>query len=114
MVKVKAIAILEDGDFHQQIKFIFSIYDLNNDGLIEKKEIKKLIESYYDVVGLAKKYRASRHKAKEFIRNFDLNEDRKVDRTEFVEGFYLYNNYSTHIYKHLRYFSENLHSNCFV
>ena len=96
-------AILTNGDFHQQIEILFDIFDRDGNGVICKNEIKKVIVSYYDDLRLPKKCRKNKNspkeKSKEFIRNFDLNVDNLIDRTEFFENFFLNINYSSHILK---------------
>ncbi|KAI3385992.1 hypothetical protein SNEBB_002796 [Seison nebaliae] len=48
---IKTLSILTDDNMEEKLKWTFTLYDTNNDGLISRQELRKMIESVYDMMG---------------------------------------------------------------
>lgn len=88
---LRAIKITMNGDIRDKLKCAFEIYDLNGDGKIDKKEMKKVLNHIYDMLGEdTLKYR--RHgkitdkKVDLIFEKFDLDRDDCLSLDEFIEG----------------------------
>ena len=64
----------------------FNIFDLNKNGKIEKQEIEKIIESFYEMTNGLIQHGNVREKVKEIMRKFDKNHDNMLSYEEFVDG----------------------------
>lgn len=95
----------------EQTRFLFKVYDLNGDGVINEKEIRQIIELSYDLIEMPKKARKGPHSAdrlsKQFIYKFDHNNDGFVDLAEFLDGFSKNKNFSSQINVYLDHLAQN-------
>lgn len=46
-----AISVLSQGDIRKKLEIAFDVYDINKNGKIDRKEMIKLIEEIYDLIG---------------------------------------------------------------
>ena len=46
-----AISVTSQGDVKQKLSMAFKMYDLDKNGRVEKKEMEKIIEAIYDLLG---------------------------------------------------------------
>lgn len=88
---LRAIKITMNGDVKDKLRCAFAIYDLNGDGKIDKKEMKKVLNHIYDMLGEdTLKYR--RHgrvtdkKVDLIFDKFDLDRDNCLSLDEFIDG----------------------------
>jgi hypothetical protein len=67
------------------------LYDLNGDGKINKREMTRIIDAFYDKRGINIEMRKDIKKeidkmAKQEMRYFDKNGDDQIDMNEFIDG----------------------------
>ena len=88
---VKAISIVLHGNLEEKLKCAFKIYDSNGDGVIDKREMKIVIDSIYELIGedmrQLKKARLSERKVDEIFNKLDTNKDNFISMSEFINGY---------------------------
>ncbi len=45
------LSVLARGSIQDKLRWTFSLYDINNDGIITKDELTRIIASIYDLMG---------------------------------------------------------------
>ena len=45
------LSVLARGSLQDKLRWTFSLYDINNDGIITKDELSKIVSSIYDLMG---------------------------------------------------------------
>lgn len=81
---VDAICKTMDGKLENKLECAFRIYDLNGDNFIDKKELKIIVKSIYELIGEDAK---SCDKMVNYVMSqFDCNGDNKIDLNEFIDG----------------------------
>ncbi|RWS29306.1 Kv channel-interacting protein 4-like protein [Leptotrombidium deliense] len=48
---VVGLSVLARGTAHDKLRWAFSLYDLNGDGVITKDELERIVSSVYDLMG---------------------------------------------------------------
>jgi len=82
-----AISLTAKRDPKQKLEWAFSMYDIDNSGYVEQKEMIKIMEAIYDLNGEDK--HGANPPAKTVERIFtkmDKNQDYKLSSEEFVNG----------------------------
>jgi hypothetical protein len=51
-----AISVTSQGDIKDKLKMAFNMYDIDKNGAIDKKEMIKIIEAIYDLLGEENRY----------------------------------------------------------
>jgi Ca2+-binding EF-hand superfamily protein len=46
-----AISVTSQGDIRDKLKMAFNMYDIDKNGRIDRKEMEKIIEAIYDLLG---------------------------------------------------------------
>lgn len=69
----------------------FNMYDIDGDGVIDKREMGQIMESFYKLVGplvtfSGKKYESPSQLVEEFFDIMDKNGDGKITLEEYKEG----------------------------
>jgi neuronal calcium sensor 1 len=69
----------------------FNMYDLDGNGIIDRKEMEQIMDSFYRLVGplvtfSGKKYDSSLQLVEEFFDIMDKNGDGKITLEEYKEG----------------------------
>jgi hypothetical protein len=72
-------------DIVEAVSFIFQKYDSNKDGMLDRKEVKRLIEESLRQMGST--HSPSELEIIEFIYSMDKNHDGKLSRTELEAAF---------------------------
>lgn len=72
------------GDLNQRLNWTFSVYDTDNNGYIDKKELKQMISLLHTMLDLNKKEVDGR--VESIMNKLDTTGDRKLSREEFVNG----------------------------
>ncbi|CAF3935136.1 unnamed protein product, partial [Rotaria magnacalcarata] len=83
-----AIALTMSSEIKDRLDLAFSMYDINGDGLLDKKELIHIIKLIYEVNG-KKKFKqdlSPEDTARMIIEKFDTDGDRKLSRKEFIDG----------------------------
>ena len=77
--------IMSDGTVEEVLTKIFRVFDVNGDGVISTKEIKKLIKDMYGLLRTEDPNIAAENMiAKTAFAEMDKNKDGKVTKEEFV------------------------------
>ena len=88
---VKAISIVLHGNLEQKLKCAFKIYDSNGDGVIDKREMKLVINSIYELFGedvkQLKKTKLTEKKVDDIFAKLDTNKDNYISLQEFIAGY---------------------------
>lgn len=83
-----AISTSSSTDIRKKLGLVFNLYDTNDNGRIDKKEMEKIINAIYDLHG--EKNRKGDNDPKEranaIFRKMDTNYSNTLDEKEFVEG----------------------------
>ena len=45
------LSVLARGSIQDKLRWTFSLYDINNDGMITKDELSKIVQAIYDLMG---------------------------------------------------------------
>lgn len=80
------------GDLRKKLEYGFALYDSDNNGYLDREELREVIVGMLDLLGADKKANNSAQLAAECIKELDVSNDGKVSKDEFIEG--LLRNYS--------------------
>lgn len=61
------LSVLARGSVQDKLRWTFSLYDINNDGIITKDEITRIIASIYDLMGKSVEPMIEESTAKEHV-----------------------------------------------
>jgi guanylate cyclase activator 1 len=79
--------VLSDGEVNKRLEWMFEVYDINNDGAIDRKEIETIIKA---ILKMNKKQlvgdQTNATKIDEIFDKLDDNENEKVSKEEFVSN----------------------------
>ena len=82
-----AIDITLNGSSDQKLEWAFTMYDINGDEQISKKEMSQVVESMFDLLGKDKKGQNNPRKhVDQIFARIDLNKDNYVSKEEFLLG----------------------------
>ncbi|CAF0782730.1 unnamed protein product [Adineta ricciae] len=82
-----AISITAQQEPKRKLEWAFSMYDIDRNGFIEKKEMKKIMEAIFDLLGEERKGNNSPElKVDQIFTKMDTNGDGKLSKEEFVNG----------------------------
>jgi Ca2+-binding EF-hand superfamily protein len=76
------------GNLEERLTWTFNIYDLDNNGQIDRKELKKMFELLFTMLNVDKndeKYNVDNY-VQDVLNRFDLSGDKKLSLEEFVHG----------------------------
>ena len=48
---VQGMSLISRGSLHEKLQWIFSLYDVNGDGVISKQEMIDIVTAIYDLMG---------------------------------------------------------------
>ncbi|KAH9529974.1 Kv channel-interacting protein 4 [Dermatophagoides farinae] len=87
---VIGLSVLSRGTIQDKLKWIFSLYDVNCDGVISKDDLSRVIISVYDLLGKSVQPQVDESTYKQHIdrvfKKLDLNNDGIVTYEIFVEA----------------------------
>ncbi|CAF3970121.1 unnamed protein product [Rotaria magnacalcarata] len=83
-----AISVSSRGNIDDRLAAAFDVYDISNDGLMDKKELTKVLSAIYDLAGEIDRTgdRDPKTRAANIIAKLDMSGDKKLSKTEFVAG----------------------------
>ncbi|CAF3197067.1 unnamed protein product [Rotaria socialis] len=82
-----AISITAQEEPKKKLEWAFSMYDIDRNGFIEKKEMKKIMEAIFDLLGEEKKgTNTPQLKVDQIFTRMDVNGDGKLSKEEFISG----------------------------
>ena len=86
-----ALSIITRGTSDEKLQLAFSILDINQDNVITKDDMGKVMESFYRLVGpqvtlSGKKYERPQQLVDDFFEQIDSNHDDKITLEEYKEG----------------------------
>ncbi|UJR20787.1 hypothetical protein I4U23_023900 [Adineta vaga] len=73
-----------EGTKRQKFGYAFEVYDINDDQVIEKKEVRKILNIIGRLVGLSESEAESYSRT--LMLSFDTNRDKVLTKNEFIEG----------------------------
>jgi len=77
-----ALQIMSSGTLEENLEQIFRVFDINNDGRIEKREMRRIVKDLGKMVGIKDKDEATR----EAFNEMDEDGDGEVTKDEFVKA----------------------------
>jgi Ca2+-binding EF-hand superfamily protein len=87
-----AIGVTTGSDSKEKLKWAFKMYDINKDGLVDVKEMEKIIKALYEMLGSAEgggdseESKAEQEKKVKFLfEKIDANKDGGVNMEEFID-----------------------------
>ncbi len=72
------------GSVKAKLEWVFRIYDIDDNGTIEEKEMEQIITAVYEMMG-GNVQKAPKH-AKHIFTKMDKNNDRMITKPEFVNA----------------------------
>ncbi|KAI6178180.1 hypothetical protein M3Y98_00472800 [Aphelenchoides besseyi] len=84
-----AINVTSSGTPEQKLEWAFRMYDIDGNGTIDEKEMIKIIEAIYEMLGPEVTKSADdspRKRAKMIFEKMDVNNDKELTLKEFVDG----------------------------
>ena len=83
-----AFNIRSKGKLDERLAWTFNLYDLDSNGQIDKKELKKMFEMLFSMLNIDKKderYNVEK-RVEDVLSKFDSSGDKKLSLEEFVHG----------------------------
>ena len=86
-----AISVTAQGDARKKLILAFKMYDVDKNGKVDKKEMQKIIEAVYDLLGeeLRKGENSPAERVKTIMAKLDKDNSGNLSQEEFVEGVLL-------------------------
>lgn len=85
---VIGLSVLSRGSLQDKLRWTFSLYDVNGDGIITKDDLSRIVIAVYDLLGKAVDPAVDENTYRDHIdkvfAKFDLNDDGVVTLDEFV------------------------------
>lgn len=83
-----AISTTSSNDPVKKLKMAFDLYDTNDNGRIDQKEMEKILVAIYDLKGIKDRDGPNSPKAKtaEIFAKMDTNFSNTLDEQEFIKG----------------------------
>lgn len=81
-----AISLTSTGEIDKKINVAFKIYDIDKNGLIDKRELNKIIEAIYELSESKTKKDLSREEIELIMKELDKNNDQFISKEEFIDG----------------------------
>ncbi len=83
-----AVATTSSTDLRKKLKMAFNLYDTNDNGRIEKKEMEKMLIAIYDLLGVENRKGDNdpKERTSAIFAKMDKNYSNTLDEQEFVEG----------------------------
>ena len=83
-----AISITAQGDAKKKLVLAFKMYDVDKNGRVDKKEMEKIIEAIYDLLGEEHRHgeNAPSERVKTIMHKLDKDQNGYLSEEEFVEG----------------------------
>lgn len=87
---IVSLNITMHGNLEEKLKCAFKIYDLDGDGMIDKREMKSTLFSIYELIGedvkQLRRTRTTEKKVDYIFQKLDLNRDNYITLNEFIDG----------------------------
>lgn len=83
-----AISVTAQGDTRKKLMLAFKVYDTDKNGRVDKKEMEKIIEAIYDLVGETdrKGSNSPSERVKQIMARLDKDNSGYLSEMEFVDG----------------------------
>lgn len=74
---LKAISVTTRGSYNEKLELVFRMYDINNDGTLERKELQQILAALFSVS-------ISLEQLNQMFETLDVNKDNRVTKNEFM------------------------------
>ena len=83
-----AISVTAQGDLRKKLVLAFKMYDVDRNGKVDKKEMEKIVEAIYDLLGEEhrKGDNSPSERVKTIMTKLDKDNNGYLTEQEFVEG----------------------------
>ncbi len=83
-----AISVTSQGDIKDKLKMAFNMYDIDKNGKIDCKEMEKIIEAIYDLLGEENRKgdNSPPKRVQKIMTKLDKDQDGKLSPEEFIDG----------------------------
>lgn len=81
-----SISLTTTGDVRKKINIAFRIYDIDHNGLIDKKELTKIIRAIYDLSDGDDGRDLTSEDVRNVMKQLDKNNDEFISKEEFIDG----------------------------
>jgi Ca2+-binding EF-hand superfamily protein len=83
-----AVSVTAKGDVKEKLTLAFKMFDIDKNGSVDRKEMEKIMEAIYDLLGEEnrKGENAPSEKVKKIMQKIDINHDGKLTSDEFIQG----------------------------
>jgi Ca2+-binding EF-hand superfamily protein len=83
-----AISVTAQGDARKKLSLAFKMYDVDKNGTVDKREMQKIIEAIYDLLGeeLKRGENSPAERVKMIMNKLDKDNSGTLSENEFVEG----------------------------
>ncbi|XP_054167202.1 Kv channel-interacting protein 1-like [Oppia nitens] len=86
---VIGLSVLARGTIKDKLRWTFSLYDINNDGMITKDELSRIVSSIYDLMGKSVEPMIEEQTSKDHVervfQKLDINNDGFVTVDQFLD-----------------------------
>lgn len=81
-----SISLTITGDVKKKINIAFRLYDIDHNGMIDKKEMQKIIRAIYDLSETNVSRDLNNNDIKHIMEELDKNQDQFISKEEFIDG----------------------------
>ena len=83
-----AISASDNGDVTKKLHLAFNLYDKNNNGRIDRKEMEHIVTSIYDLKGIENRKGENdpKERSNDIFKRMDTDYTNTLSESEFVDG----------------------------
>ena len=81
-----AYAATSGADNREKLKYVFDVYDVDNNKVIDEQEIRHVLKSMFTLLGVDEKTTDFERCIQNIMNSLDENRDTKISKGEFIDG----------------------------